>query len=204
MIYLLRETILDIFGGVWPMIIIICTILITLRITYIIIEKKSFVFYKEVFMLLFIIYIMSLFHTVTFQDVNWSSSNFIPFKEMFRYKFGSRLFLRNVVGNVLMFLPYGFFLHYFIRKSSDKLAFLLITILSFTIEFTQLCIGRVFDVDDIILNILGGMIGFYLFYYLNSIREKFPKILKKNWFYNIIVVVFLIIMVLYLMGVSFV
>lgn len=201
---MLRETILDIFGGVWPMIIIICTILITLRITYLIVEKKSFVFYKEVFVLLFIIYIMSLFHTVTFQDVNWSSSNFIPFKEMFRYRFGSRLFLRNVVGNVLMFLPYGFFLHYFIRKSSDKLAFLLITILSFTIEFTQLCIGRVFDVDDIILNILGGMIGFYFFYYLNSIREKFPKILKKNWFYNIIVVVFLIIMVLYLMGVSFV
>ncbi len=201
---MLRETILDIFGGVWPMIIIICTILITLRITYLIVEKKSFVFYKEVFVLLFIIYIMSLFHTVTFQDVNWSSSNFIPFKEMFRYRFGSRLFLRNVVGNVLMFLPYGFFLHYFIRKSSDKLAFLLIMILSFTIEFTQLCIGRVFDVDDIILNILGGMVGFYLFYYLNSIREKFPKILKKNWFYNIIVVVFLIIMVLYLMGVSFV
>lgn len=195
-----RETILDIFGGVWPMLIIICTILVTLRISYLMIEKKSFVFYKEVFILLFIIYIMSLFHTVTFQDVNWSTSNFIPFKEMFRYKFGSRLFLRNVVGNVLMFLPYGFFLHYFIRKCNAKLSFFLITILSFTIEITQLCIGRVFDVDDIVLNILGGMIGYYLFHYLNDIREKFPGILKKNWFYNIIVVIFLIFMLLYLMG----
>lgn len=198
---LLRETILDIFGGVWPMIIIICTILITLRISYLVTYKKEFVFYKEILGLLFVIYIMSLFHTVTFQDVNWSSSNFIPFKEMFRYKLGSRLFLRNVVGNVIMFLPYGFFLHYFIRKSNDKLALMLITLLSFTIEFTQLCIGRVFDVDDIILNILGGMIGYYFFYYLNSIRERFPKVLKKNWFYNIVVAISLIIMILYLMGV---
>jgi len=195
-----RETILNIFDNVWPMLIIISVILITLRIAYLVLEKKPFVFYKEVFMLLFIIYIISLFHTVTFQDVNWSTSNFIPFKEMFRYRFGSRLFLRNVIGNVLMFFPYGFFLHYFLRKCNSKVAFFLIFSLSITIETTQLCIGRVFDVDDIMLNIIGGMIGYYLFHYLNDFRECFPKILKKDWFYNIIVSFFLIFMLLYLLG----
>ena len=30
----------------------------------------------------------------------------IPFKEMFRYNIGSRLFVKNVLGNMLMFLPY--------------------------------------------------------------------------------------------------
>ena len=197
---MLRQTILNIVDNVWPMLIIISTILITIRISYLILEKKSFVFYKEVFSLLFVIYIISLFHTVTFQDVNWSTSNFIPFKEMFRYRLGSNLFIRNVIGNVLMFMPYGFFLHYFLRKCNGKMAFFLVLILSVVIESTQLYIGRVFDIDDIILNVLGGIIGFYFFHYLNDFRELFPQLLKKNWFYNIIVLLFLIFMILYLLG----
>lgn len=182
------------------MIVIIATILITLRISYLIINKKEFVFYREILFLGFVIYVISLFHTVTFQDVDWSTSNFIPFKEMFRYQFGSDLFLRNVIGNVLLFVPYGFFLNYFLRLEKPKIPFILITILSLTIEFTQLCIGRVFDVDDILLNIIGGMLGFYLFFFCNKLREKFPKILKKTWILNILVSIFLILMVLYLLG----
>ena len=31
---------------------------------------------------------------VTFQDVSWSTSNFTPFKEIFRYEIGDRLFYK--------------------------------------------------------------------------------------------------------------
>ena len=79
-------------------------------------KKERFVYYKEAFGLLFCLYIMILFYVVTFQDVSWSTSNFIPFKEMFRYSIGSPLFYRNVIGNMLMFLPYGFFLSKFILE----------------------------------------------------------------------------------------
>ena len=89
---------------------------------------------------------MLLFHIVTFQDVTWSTSNFTPFKEIFRYTFGSRAFYKNVVGNMIMFMPYGF-VSYFISLK-PYLILLLSLIVSITIETTQL-IGRVFDIDDI-------------------------------------------------------
>ena len=109
-------TIKNMLEGVWPMLFIVLTIIVSLRITYLILNKPKFELYQELFMLLFIVYILCLFYVVTFQDVNWATSNYIPFKEMFRYKFGTRLFFKNVLGNLIMFLPYGFFVSYFLRS----------------------------------------------------------------------------------------
>ena len=92
---MLQETILNIFENSWPMIFIFSMIVISMRITDIVKNDRKVVFYKEILGLLFIVYILCLFHVVTFQDVTWSSSNFIPFKEMLRYRFASSLFFRN-------------------------------------------------------------------------------------------------------------
>ena len=102
-------TIVNILSNIWPMIVIFTVILSSYRLAYLLKFKESFVFYDEVLKLGFIIYIMALFYVVTFQDVSWSTSNFIPFKEMLRYEIGSPLFIKNVIGNMIMFLPYGFF-----------------------------------------------------------------------------------------------
>ena len=57
-----------------------------------------------------IIYILCLFQIVTVQDtVYWSTNNFIPFKEIFRYEFGSKVFIHNIIGNIILFIPFGFF-----------------------------------------------------------------------------------------------
>ena len=103
MTILIRQSILEILGEVWPTILICSVIAITMRITYIFKNKKEFIFYKELLSFTFLIYVLCLFYVVTFQDVGWSSSNFIPFKEMFRYNIGSRLFIKNVLGNIIMF-----------------------------------------------------------------------------------------------------
>lgn len=67
-------------------------------------NNEHFSLYKELLMLSMIIYVLMLFQVVTSQDVvNWSSNNFIPFKEMLRYRFGSRLFIKNVLGNLILF-----------------------------------------------------------------------------------------------------
>ncbi len=195
---MLRETIQNILDNVWPMLIIICTIAISLRVVYLYQKKEKFVFYKEIFLLGFIIYVICLFHTVTFQDVGWSSSNFIPFKEMLRYSLGSPLFIRNVLGNVLLFVPYGFFITYLFKFKKVGFPFLLTFILSLVIESTQLWIGRVFDIDDIFLNIIGGMLGYSFMNLLEQTRLHFPSLLKKTWFYNIITIFILIMIVLYL------
>lgn len=192
------ETIKNILESIWPMLFIVVTIAVSLRITYLIVNKIEFVLHKELLMLLFIVYIVCLFYVVTFQDVSWSTSNFIPFKEMFRYKFGSRLFFKNVLGNLFMFLPYGFFASYFL-KSKKKAPIIILSILtSLTIEFTQLMIGRVFDVDDVLLNVLGALVGYYLYIDLSYIKDKLPDFLKNKIFYNIIVVLLIALLVLYL------
>lgn len=91
-----RETIMDIFADIWPMMFISSIILISIRVAYLYVKKQKIVLYKELLSLVFMLYILCLFHVVTFQDVSWSTSNFIPFKEMFRYELGSRLFFKKM------------------------------------------------------------------------------------------------------------
>lgn len=161
----MSTTLEKIFNDVWPMIFICSVILIVLRIADIIKNKRHFVLYKEIAMYFFIIYMMCLFYVVTFQDIDVPvvGYNLVPFKEMFRYNIGSRLFYKNVVGNMIMFVPFGFFVSYILRKTKLIWVIFITLIISLTIEFTQAKIGRIFDIDDVMLNILGGSIGYYLF-----------------------------------------
>lgn len=184
-------TIKNILSNIWPMIVIITVILSSLQVAYLIKNKKPFILYREILKLGFVIYIISLFYVVTFQDVSWSTSNFIPFKEMLRYRLFSEMFFKNVVGNLIMFMPYGFFTSYFLKLDQKKIIIYLSLLISCTIEFTQLIIGRVFDVDDIMLNVIGGIFGYFLFRIVYIIRDHLPKYLKNNIFYNIIVIIIL-------------
>ena len=193
------NSITQILLDIWPSLLICCVIIISLRITYLIKNNIKFVFYKEILMLGFIMYVIALFEVVTFQDVSWSSSNFIPFKEMLRYDFGTKLFFKNVIGNMIMFIPFGFFTSYFLKLKKVYSVFLLTLLTSITIETTQLLIGRVFDIDDIILNVIGGLIVYLIFKIIYKI-----KFLKKEFIYNIIMIVVLIAIILYLLGVFYV
>ncbi len=192
---MIKNTITDIFSYIWPMMVIVLTILSQLRIFYLISNKKKFKLYEELVNLSFIIYILSLFYLVTFQDVNYGTSNFTPFKEMFRYSFGSRLFIKNVLGNILLFVPLGFYCAYYIKAKKNYFSFITILLSSLTIEFTQLNIGRTFDVDDIILNVIGGIIGFLLY----KFGKHLPSFTKKTWFLNLISILIVIGFSLYLL-----
>ena len=173
----------------WPMVIISCIIIISLRISYLIKNKERLVLYKELLMLGFIIYSMCLFQIVTFQDeVSWSTNNFIPFREILRYNIGSRLFIKNVLGNMLLFLPFGFFTSYLLDNKKPLLTVVLTLIASLSIEVVQLMIGRVFDVDDIILNVLGGTFGFYLYNILDRLGKKSPKLLGNEYFLDVLAI----------------
>jgi len=177
----------------WPMVLISVVILMSIRITYLIKNKKKFVLYEEIFLLFFVMYILCLFQVVTFQDVSWSGSNFIPFREIMRYKVGTKLFFRNIFGNVLLFMPYGFFTGYYLKIRKPWISIILVMVASLSIEITQLIIGRVFDVDDIMLNLIGGILGFYVYHILDLIEDIMPKYLKKDWLISIIVIIFIVL-----------
>lgn len=184
----LSNTIHGVIDFTWPMVIISVIIMVSFRITYLIKSHEKIVIYKELSMLVFAVYILCLFQVVTFQDdASWASNNFIPFKEILRYNITSRLFIKNVLGNMMMFLPFGFFASYYLRAEKKVLPLLLTIIASVSIEVVQLIIGRVFDVDDIILNIIGGLLGYYIYAVLREINNKLPKVFENEWVRNILV-----------------
>lgn len=183
----LSNTIQGVVDFAWPMVLISVVVLVSFRVCYLIKNKEKLVLYKELLGLSFVIYILCLFQVVTFQDnVSWSTNNFIPFREMFRYNIGSRLFVKNVLGNALMFLPYGFFISYYLKNKKPWLTLILTVIASFSIELVQMVIGRVFDIDDILLNLLGGYLGYLVYYWLGRFYEKLPSVLKSELVLNII------------------
>ena len=196
----IRKMIIDTFPDVLPIVIIITVISCSLRIAYLIKNHEKFCFYKEIFRLLFVIYVMCLFVVVTIQDVNYGLSNFIPFKEIFRYEIGSRLFVRNIIGNILLFLPYGYFTSDYLKSKKVSIICFLTFLVSVTIEVVQLYIGRTFDIDDCLLNTIGGAFGFYLYSLIEKIKMMLPSIFKKDGFVNFLVILILILVIIYLSG----
>lgn len=170
----------------WPMLAIGGIIAILLRTTYLLVNKQKLVFHEEVLKLCFIFYILCLFYAVTFQDVSWSSHNYIPFKEILRYDLGSSLFYKNIFGNVLLFLPYGIFIGKYVKLEKTSIVMVISFITSLSIEVIQFLIGRVFDVDDIILNVLGGVIGFIIYRIFKKFNDKLPSFFQKDIFWDIV------------------
>ncbi len=196
MIDTVNNTIQNVLSITWPMLVISSVVLISLRVAYVIKNKQRMIFYKDLLAYAFILYILCLFQLVTFRyDVSWSTNNFIPFKEILRYNMGSRLFFKNVVGNTVLFMPYGFFSSIYLKNSKAKLIVFLTFITSVAIEVVQLVIGRVFDIDDILLNLFGGYLGFVIYYFAKLIWDKVPPEFKNEWILNAFAIIILIIVI---------
>lgn len=72
--------------------------------------------------------------------------------------------LVNLLGNVAVFVPLGLLMPWaFPALRRWWAATLLCGGLSLAIEFTQLFLARSVDVDDLLLNTLGGLLGYLLF-----------------------------------------
>ena len=165
----------------WPVITLTMVILIVLRISHIIKYKEKFIFHQEFLSFVFIVYILCLFQLVTNQDVSGDHGiNLTLFKELTRYKLGSHLFIRNVIGNIVLFIPFGFLTSYYLDLEKKRYNVLLTLVISIVIETIQLSIGRAFDIDDIILNIVGSFIGCLLYRLIDRIFENKSEVLKGN------------------------
>lgn len=185
-----------IIDGIWPMLLIFIVVLSTVRITYIFEKGERFVLYKEFFSLMFILYILLLFSLVTNTDVQGIGNNYMPFKEILRYEFGSKYFMWNVVGNIVIFMPFGFIVTLILNAQKVNKPLFITFITSLTIELVQTLIGRSFDVDDIILNCVGGICGFLLYIGLFAIKKHLPKFLQRDLVYNILTAILIVIIVL--------
>ncbi|TFE00169.1 VanZ family protein [Jeotgalibacillus sp. R-1-5s-1] len=104
--------------------------------------------------------------------------NLTPFRNITMYLSGSEYFnpniiLHNTLGNILIFLPLGLFLPILFKKCRNWWKMLLIgTGLSLLIELTQFfTMTGQFDIDDVILNGAGTLVGYLLVKVLLKVSE---------------------------------
>lgn len=90
--------------------------------------------------------------------------NLIPLQFLFEAQVGDANMFIQAIANLFMFLPLGFIvpialprLRTFWKSARAMLLF------SLSIEVFQYFIGRATDIDDLLLNTLGGILGYGLF-----------------------------------------
>ncbi len=104
--------------------------------------------------------------------------NLTPFTEMKRFwRYREQLGIWsaiNLFGNVLIFVPFGFFEAMASRSRSFWTIMLDGFLVSLLVEVFQFVakVGR-FDVDDLILNTSGVVIGYIIFLICNTVRRKY-------------------------------
>ena len=82
--------------------------------------------------------------------------------------FGSQIsFLRVwalyiLLGNIIMFMPFGFFAALLWRDFTWRRALAVGAAITLSVECWQLAVGRAFDVSDIVLNTLGVLCGYWI------------------------------------------
>ena len=182
-----------------PTLVIVVTILLIMRVTlYFKSDRSKICIHEELFGLCFVVYLLILFQLVTSQDmVAYGGTNFIPFREILRYDPGTEGFYRQVLGNIILFIPFGYFVTSYCKIKDLGTITLVSFLSSLVIEVTQRFIGRSFDVDDILLNVVGGIIGFLLYIGLSAIKNHLPKFLRKDWIYNVLSITLIVLGIIY-------
>lgn len=125
----------------------------------------------------FLSYVLLLLYLLFFSAYRQSvegeiAYNLVPFRTIGAYfhNFDGFSLTDPFIGNVLAFLPFGFFLPTFWKMVNSVYKAILGTfLLSLSVEGSQF-IFRVgaFDVDDLLLNTLGGGLGFSLFWFVRK------------------------------------
>ena len=190
------ETLRTTLVASWPMLTLFIVILAVMRISHIIINKEKITFYKEFYDLLMIIYILLLYQMLLSTENASSGINLIPFKEITRYSIGSTLFLYNVIGNIALFIPFGFFMSNKLKAKKTSHIIIVSALISLTAELIQYKIGRAFDIDDILLNVTGAIIGFMVYQSIQLIKRKLPNFLQNNIFYNILAILVILAIII--------
>ncbi|MCI5650187.1 MAG: VanZ family protein [Fusicatenibacter sp.] len=147
-------------------------------------EKKNRI--RRDVRVLFVIYLLALVYFLFFAEGYGRKDffdreyryNLVLFQEIrrfwvHRHSVGFLAAFLNLAGNVIGFMPFGFMIPIISRK---RKTFPVVVVLGFSfslgVELIQL-LGKVgcFDVDDLLLNTLGAMLGYWIYWICYKIRR---------------------------------
>ena len=162
---------------------------------YNVVKNKRINIVREIILFIFFVYFLFLLLLTIFKGgrIEFSNQfnsymyrehgllgiiNIVPIKEtintFMHSETGMRNSLRNLIGNILVFMPLGFFIPLLFDKFNNLKKVLKVGCLSsLAIELSQLFVGsNVCDIDDVIYNTLGALAGFICY-------KTFETIIKK-------------------------
>ena len=171
-------------------------------------QLKQIFWLKEIINLLFVLYILLVVSVTLFPLALWIdfnseyikfNINLIPFVAIIKdvkqigiaydgdAVFMIELIIRNVGGNILLFMPFGFLSPIVWNKYKYlKNIVLLGLFVSISIELFQLLeliaggYGRTVDIDDVICNGLGVILGYLIYQFLFKLGDKFQLEILQN------------------------
>lgn len=111
---------------------------------------------------------------------SYVSMNLVPFIDV---SDGKGDFVRQVVLNIIMTIPFGFLLPLIKNQKINLIKIVLYTfLLSLSIELLQPLINdfRSSDITDLITNILGGIIGYILYIIFKPLTTKILSYIKEK------------------------
>lgn len=113
-------------------------------------------------------------------DHSYRPMNLTPFIDV---SYGRGDFMRQIILNIIMMVPFGFLLPLVGPKNARFLKVLFLTfLLSFSIEVIQplMSSGRMSDITDVITNVTGGIIGYILYMALQPVTNKILSLLEPT------------------------
>ena len=99
-------------------------------------------------------------------------ANLVPFKTILPYLLGEKGLLIaaiNLFGNIVLLVPIGFLVPFVFRNITWKKTLALAVAAGFVIEAMQVVLRLgIFDIDDVMLNAIGVIIGYWVFVILEN------------------------------------
>ncbi|EJS60502.1 VanZ family protein [Bacillus cereus] len=127
------------------------------------------------------------FETGDWHSIHGGLINLVPFRSTIRYltefdSYNLDIVLMNTLGNVIIFIPFGFLLPLLFKQINNvKMASKIFIKFILLIESLQLLtFSGIFDIDDIILNMLGALIGYGSFVGMKHIWERIKSVDKVD------------------------
>lgn len=150
-------------------------------------------FHRKYVKLIFLIYLIAVIKVIIFKypveqlraiAATWEkgvilegldTANFTLFKTIRMYIDYSYMLnsFENLVGNVVVFIPFGFLIPYVLKKGRNFFVMLINAFLFVLgIEVFQLFSAfGAFDVDDILLNCAGAVLGYFFYLIYEGIKK---------------------------------
>ena len=170
------EEMIEYFFSALPFAIIAGAIYAAIRYFIAVKKKEKFSLKKEILNIAFVCYLAGLLSIILVPRTKTDEFSYNLVPTLFLVAKGEYVLgiwtKTMMIANVVMFIPMGIFICLICKKINWKNIWAVALLIPIFIEICQIFIGRSFDIDDIINNFIGTIIGYSIAKLLSYIINR--------------------------------